>query len=66
MSAPTLSPRARYAVLFAAIGGLMFDGVELGLMPVAALACFPPQPTGVGSIPKSEIRNPKSEREWAS
>ncbi|HOB98092.1 MAG TPA: MFS transporter [Verrucomicrobiota bacterium] len=38
MSAATLSPRARYAVLFAAIGGLMFDGVELGLMPVAALS----------------------------
>jgi MFS transporter, SHS family, sialic acid transporter len=38
MSAPTLSPRARYAVLFAAIGGLMFDGVELGLMPVASLS----------------------------
>ncbi|MCL4177251.1 MAG: MFS transporter [Verrucomicrobia bacterium] len=38
MNAPTLSPRARYAVLFAAIGGLMFDGVELGLMPVASLS----------------------------
>jgi MFS transporter, SHS family, sialic acid transporter len=33
-----LSRRARYAVLFAAIGGLLFDGVELGLMPVASLS----------------------------
>ncbi len=33
-----LSPRARYAVLFAAIGALLFDGVELGLMPVASLS----------------------------
>jgi MFS family permease len=38
MSTPSLSPRARYAVLFAAIGGLLFDGVELGLMPVASLS----------------------------
>lgn len=38
MKAPCLSPRARYAVLFAAIGGLLFDGVELGLMPVASLS----------------------------
>jgi len=38
MSAPTLAPRARFAVLFAAIGGLLFDGVELGLMPVASLS----------------------------
>lgn len=38
MSAPTLSPRARFAVLFATIGGLLFDGVELGLMPVASLS----------------------------
>jgi MFS family permease len=38
MNPPTLSPRARYAVLFAAIGGLLFDGVELGLMPVASLS----------------------------
>jgi len=38
MKAPTLSPRARYVVLFAAIGGLLFDGVELGLMPVASLS----------------------------
>ena len=38
MIAPSLSPRARYAVLFAAIGGLLFDGVELGLMPVASLS----------------------------
>jgi MFS transporter, SHS family, sialic acid transporter len=33
-----LSRRARYAVLLAAIGGLLFDGVELGLMPVASLS----------------------------
>jgi len=38
VNAPSLSPRARYAVLFAAIGGLLFDGVELGLMPVASLS----------------------------
>lgn len=38
MNVPPLSPRARYAVLFAAIGGLLFDGVELGLMPVASLS----------------------------
>ena len=38
MNAPTLSPQTRYAVLFAAIGGLLFDGVELGLMPVASLS----------------------------
>ena len=34
----TLSRRGRFAVLFAAIGGLTFDGVELGLMPVASLS----------------------------
>lgn len=33
-----LSRFARYAVLFAATGGLLFDGVELGLMPVASLS----------------------------
>src|SRR5512145_3260610 len=38
MSAQALSSRARMAVLFAAIGGLLFDGVELGLMPVASLS----------------------------
>ncbi len=38
MNTPVLSPRARYAVLSAAIGGLLFDGVELGLMPVASLS----------------------------
>ncbi len=35
---PALSPRGRLAVFFAAIGGLLFDGVELGLMPVASLS----------------------------
>lgn len=34
----TLSTGARYAVLAACIGGLIFDGVELGLMPVASLS----------------------------
>lgn len=33
-----LSTAARYSVLFAAVGGLLFDGVELGLMPVASLS----------------------------
>ncbi|NUQ63514.1 MAG: hypothetical protein HUU20_13635 [Pirellulales bacterium] len=33
-----LSSRARVAVLLAAICGLLFDGVELGLMPVASLS----------------------------
>lgn len=33
-----LSPRARTAVLVAAFLGLVFDGVELGLMPVASLS----------------------------
>lgn len=34
----SLSKSSRYVVLFAAIGGLLFDGVELGLMPVASLS----------------------------
>ncbi len=38
MSTASLSPRLRYVVLFTAIGGLLFDGVELGLMPVASLS----------------------------
>lgn len=38
MTTPSLTPRARVAVLLAAIGGLLFDGVELGLMPVASLS----------------------------
>jgi SHS family sialic acid transporter-like MFS transporter len=33
-----LSPGARYAVLAAAFAGLVFDGFELGLMPVASLS----------------------------
>ena len=33
-----LGPRARIAVLAAAFLGLLFDGVELGLMPVASLS----------------------------
>ena len=35
-SAPTLSRKARLVVLFAAFGGLLFDGIELGLMPIAS------------------------------
>lgn len=38
MRAASLSPRARYAVLIAAFLALVFDGVELGLMPVASLS----------------------------
>ena len=34
----TLGRRARLAVLTAAFSGLVFDGVELGLMPVASLS----------------------------
>jgi MFS family permease len=37
-SIPPLSTRSRLAVAFAAIAGLLFDGVELGLMPVASLS----------------------------
>ena len=33
-----LSPRGRAAVLAAAFLGLVFDGFELGLMPVASLS----------------------------
>ena len=33
-----LSKSSRYVVLLTAIGGLLFDGVELGLMPVASLS----------------------------
>ena len=35
---PPLSRAARWAVLAAAFGGLLFDGIELGLMPVASLS----------------------------
>ena len=38
MSSSALTARSRIAVLLAAIGGLVFDGVELGLMPVASLS----------------------------
>ena len=34
----SLSTPARYAVLAAAFGGLLFDGFELGLMPLASLS----------------------------
>ena len=37
MSAP-LSRGGRFAVLSAAFGGLLFDGFELGLMPLASLS----------------------------
>jgi SHS family sialic acid transporter-like MFS transporter len=36
--ATSLSNSSRCVVLFTAIGGLLFDGVELGLMPVASLS----------------------------
>ena len=36
--AHSLSKRARIVVLLAAVGGLLFDGLELGLMPVASLS----------------------------
>lgn len=35
---PPLSRAARWAVLIAAFAGLLFDGIELGLMPVASLS----------------------------
>jgi len=35
---PPLSPLARWGVLATAILALLFDGVELGLMPVASLS----------------------------
>jgi MFS family permease len=38
MSAPPLSRTARYAVLAAAFAALLFDGFELGLMPLASLS----------------------------
>ncbi len=38
MTATPLSPRARYAVLAAAFGALLFDGLELGLMPLVSLS----------------------------
>jgi MFS transporter, SHS family, sialic acid transporter len=38
MSRPPLSPLARTAILFAAGLGLVFDGIELGLMPIASLS----------------------------
>jgi MFS family permease len=37
-SPTTLSPSARTAVLIASFLGLLFDGVELGLMPIASLS----------------------------
>jgi len=38
MNPPPLSPSARGAVLAAAFLGLLFDGLELGLMPIASLS----------------------------
>ena len=38
MTTTPLSPRARYAVLAAAFGALLFDGLELGLMPLVSLS----------------------------
>lgn len=37
-SFPVLSRRARVVVLLAAFGGLLFDGFELGLMPIASMS----------------------------
>jgi SHS family sialic acid transporter-like MFS transporter len=37
-SALALSRKARLVVLFAAFSGLLFDGIELGLMPIASLS----------------------------
>jgi len=37
-SALTLSHTARLVVLFAAFSGLLFDGIELGLMPIASIS----------------------------
>ncbi len=37
-SVPPLSRAARWAVLAAAFTGLLFDGIELGLMPIASLS----------------------------
>lgn len=36
--AASLSRRTRWVVLFAAFGSLLFDGMELGLMPIASLS----------------------------
>src|SRR4030042_3978595 len=33
-----LSRKGRRIVLFAAVGGLLFDGIELGLMPIASIS----------------------------
>lgn len=38
MNEASLTPQARLAVLLTAFAGLAFDGVELGLMPVASLS----------------------------
>lgn len=35
---PTLSTSSRTIVLMAAFGGLLFDGMELGMMPIASLS----------------------------
>lgn len=36
--APSLSRRQRLTVILAAFAGLLFDGIELGLMPIASLS----------------------------
>jgi MFS family permease len=38
LNPPTLSSGARFAVLAAAFGALLFDGLELGLMPLVSLS----------------------------
>jgi SHS family sialic acid transporter-like MFS transporter len=37
-SSLALSRKARFIVLFAAFSGLLFDGIELGLMPIASIS----------------------------
>lgn len=54
--APTLSAVARLAVLLAAFAGLVFDGVELGLMPVASLS--------VSKDLLGEVYNPTLGGDW--
>ena len=36
--APTLSRNAKLLVVIVSFAGLLFDGVELGLMPIASLS----------------------------
>ena len=58
MTGPALAPRARFAVLFAAIGGLLFDGVELGGFPPHPNPGNPNGPNDAwpGSMPEKSQR----------